>query len=88
MRIGIKYCGGCNPTNSRTESVRKLTEKYPEIDFEPIKEHVHYDAVLIINGCKCACASHQILNTNTKLFLNSIEDFDNLSEGHIYKGGK
>lgn len=88
MKIGIKYCGGCNPTYNRAESVRKLTEKYPEIDFEPIKEHVHYDFVLIINGCRCACASHQMLNANIKLFLNSIEDFDNLSEGHLYKGGK
>ncbi len=80
MKIGIKYCGGCNPKYNRTKLVNEIIIKYSEIDFEPIKEHVFYDGILIINGCKCACASHHMLNTNNKIFLNCSEDFDNLAE--------
>ncbi len=80
MKVGIKYCGGCNPKYNRTEMVNKLINKYPEIDFEPVKEHVFYDAVLIINGCKRSCAGHQMLDTDKKIFLDSPEDFDSLIE--------
>lgn len=81
MKIGIKYCGGCNPRYNRGEEVNKIIEKYPEIDFEPAKEGAYYDCILIVSGCRSACAGHHTLNTGNKIFMSCSEDFrrDNLS---------
>ena len=64
MKIGIKYCGGCNSKYDRIEFVNKIINIYSEINFEPVMEQVYYDYILIINGCRCACAGHQMLNTS------------------------
>ena len=34
MRIGIKYCGGCNPVYNRGRQVKRLQEQYPEHVFD------------------------------------------------------
>ena len=34
MRIGIKYCGGCNPVYNRGRQVKRLQEQYPEHEFD------------------------------------------------------
>lgn len=83
MRIGIKYCGGCNPTYNRTEYVKKIINKYPEISFEPIKEGEQYDIILIVNGCLKACSNHIILKCNNKFFLNNINDFARINLNNL-----
>lgn len=75
MKIGIKYCGGCKTTYDRVESVKKLIENFPEYNFEPAKEDVEYEVILIVNGCKTACAKHETLSAKKRVFLNSIDDF-------------
>ncbi len=80
MKIGIKYCGGCNPSYNRTEVVKKIINRHLEICFEPVKEGEQYDAVLIVNGCLSACSNHKLLNCNNKIILNSIKDFEKLDD--------
>lgn len=55
MRIGIKYCGGCNPFYDRKACVEKLEESMPGICFEPVKQGESYDKVLLVCGCQRAC---------------------------------
>lgn len=31
MKIGIKYCGGCNPRYDRNQEVEKLKKNFPSI---------------------------------------------------------
>ena len=80
MKIGIKYCGGCNPNYNRSEAVSRIVSSYPEIEFEPVKQDTHYDHILIINGCRRSCAGHEGLKTNSKIFINCLKDIDNLSK--------
>ena len=55
-RIGVKYCGGCDPNYERVERVEKLAEK--------LKSHVQvvsyreppYEILLVVNGCHKQCA--------------------------------
>ncbi len=60
MKIGIKFCGGCNPKYDRkyAESIlkMKLSKKY---DLEYVKDNKIYDYVFIINGCQVQCASYK-----------------------------
>ncbi|MBS3758324.1 MAG: hypothetical protein KGY61_06645 [Desulfobacterales bacterium] len=55
-RVGIKYCGGCNPDYDRVALVEELKNR-----LAGYVEFVAYDAenidmVLAVEGCQSACA--------------------------------
>ncbi len=58
MKIGIKYCGGCNPRYDRGEHVKALRETHPEQDWEYVKEENFYDLLLVVCGCGSCCAGY------------------------------
>lgn len=55
--IGVRYCGGCNPTYDRVMLVKKLQKLLPELNFVNAEPGKPYAAVLIVNGCFNACTS-------------------------------
>ena len=59
FKIGIKYCGGCNPRFDRGAIYHTIQSRLEEAHFEHAKEGVNYDALLVISGCLSACASYQ-----------------------------
>lgn len=75
MNIGIKYCGGCNPNFDRTNIVNKIMGLFKEDNFEYAKENNSYDIIMVVNGCKRACADHSSLKGKGKIFINSEEDY-------------
>lgn len=64
MRIGVKYCGGCNPRYDRTGFVERMKKELgggaewvnAGTSGEPL------DFVLVVCGCTAACAQHRDLN--------------------------
>lgn len=80
MKVGIKYCGGCNSSYNRKAFVEKLMEKHEDIKFEVAKEDFYYDIILIMNGCIRACAYYEKLSGKIKLFVNSQDDFYKVDE--------
>ena len=56
MKIGIKYCGGCNPRYDRTNIVEQLKRDLPESDVFPAVPSAGLDYVVVVCGCKSACA--------------------------------
>ncbi|WP_066687104.1 hypothetical protein [Christensenella intestinihominis] len=56
MRIGIKYCGGCNPRYDRTNIAQRLREDFPEDEVVPAASGPDMDYVVVVCGCKSACA--------------------------------
>lgn len=61
MRIGVKYCGGCNPRYDRVAFVKKLENDFPEHRFTSAQEG-DADLILVVCGCKAACAGHRGLS--------------------------
>ena len=59
MKVGIKYCGGCNPRYDRAAFVSRLLPAHPEWDTEYSQEGVHYDRLYVICGCTSCCASYE-----------------------------
>ncbi|MDR1496610.1 MAG: hypothetical protein LBS67_06820 [Clostridiales Family XIII bacterium] len=63
--MGFKFCGGCNPVYDRRAAYEKIrsdvcvraAERGVEVSFEPVREGVRYDALLVICGCANRCAS-------------------------------
>lgn len=66
-RVGLRYCGGCNPRFDRTAFVRKLKDAFPSLSFAYAQEGVLYDTVLVICGCTAICADRTGLNSRTEI---------------------
>ena len=61
-KVGVRYCGGCNPRYDRGGVFQKIRDRLQDIDFEVAQEGVEYDALLVIGGCTSCCASyHQFI---------------------------
>ena len=80
MKIGIKYCGGCNPKYDRADQVRILRETHPEQDWEYVKEEFFYDLLLVIGGCGSCCAGYGQYKYGQIRKLWEPEHFARLSE--------
>lgn len=80
MKIGIKFCGGCNPKYDRKYAENFLREKLPkEYLIEYVKDNQIYDYVFIINGCQTQCASSKNFCVINKIYsIYSLEFLYNL----------
>jgi hypothetical protein len=73
LRIGVKFCGGCNPVYERRAAyediMRGVTERAERtgagVDFERAEVGVMYDALLVIGGCASRCADVSGLRSRT-----------------------
>jgi len=56
LRVGVKYCGGCNPEYDRVALVEQIKERLEgKVSFVPLKSE-GVDIILTVNGCRTACA--------------------------------
>lgn len=86
MKIGIKYCGGCNPLYDRKIVLESLIELFKEEIFVPANEFERYDIILVLNGCKRSCVNNLSLKGDVKIFINSKADYSNAVDSiHIEK---
>lgn len=53
MRIGVKYCGGCNPSYRR-EEIEEVLRKHFQIFYSDNSE-----LLVCISGCKKGCAEEK-----------------------------
>ena len=63
MKIGSKYCGGCNPNYERSGIVKRARAEYPGVIFEPYRADAGYDLVLMICGCLQECTTFSCENS-------------------------
>lgn len=82
MKIGIKYCGGCNPHYDRTDVAKKLQRDFPQINVgSAASSPGAHDLIIVANGCHSACANHVGLNGKYgKVILTSGENYAALAE--------
>jgi len=60
QRVGLKYCGGCNPAYDRVEYVARLREAARgRIDWAAFEEG-GYSVLLIASGCDRRCAEEAV----------------------------
>ena len=56
IKIGVKYCGGCNPNYDRVELVEDLKRRLGgKVKFVP-PDSEGVDLILAVEGCETACA--------------------------------
>ncbi len=81
MKIGIKYCGGCNPRYERTRIAAKIMEDFPDSEIVTAGAAKDLDFAVIICGCNSACALHDKLSGRYgKIILTGNKDYARLKE--------
>lgn len=82
MKIGIKYCGGCNPRYDRGKLLADLKTTFNDRHvFEVAQVETVYDALIVIGGCTSCCAKHGHLSVvGETWYVKSAEDYDTLIE--------
>lgn len=74
LKVGIKYCGGCNPGYDRValaDFVQKSLQGRAE--FVPL-DNAAIDLVLAIEGCRTCCADLSSFEGKQVHFIAQIED--------------
>lgn len=80
MDIGIKYCGGCNPTYDRGSFIA-LLQKLFDHNFEPADINKEYDLLIVMCGCSSCCAGYQQYKVKfQKILVKGPLDFDNAAD--------
>ena len=65
MRVGIKYCGGCDPAYDRVDYVRQIQEAAGDrIEWLRFDEP-GLDALLLVNGCDTQCIDLTSFNSGS-----------------------
>ncbi|MGI6057307.1 MAG: MaoC family dehydratase [Bilifractor sp.] len=73
-RIGIKYCGGCNPRYDRVSEVAALISQFPEFIFQ-YDTGVYCPVWIVVCGCQSACCPTDDLSGGRILRLREPKDF-------------
>ncbi len=73
-RVGIKYCGGCNPDYDRVALVEELKNRLAGyVEFVPYDAD-NIDRVLAVEGCQTACADLSSVKSREIFIIKSPED--------------
>ncbi|MDF2677776.1 MAG: hypothetical protein K0Q97_2103 [Bacillota bacterium] len=75
MKIGIKYCDGCNTFYDRKKVLDSLRKLFKEEIFEIANEIEFYNIILVFNGCKRSCTNYTSVKGDVKVFINSYADY-------------
>ena len=83
MRVGLKYCGGCNPRYDRAAFARWLAAQHEDWEVTYAEREEAYDLLLVVSGCSAACAS-----TSTSGKPSNTEGSTNTSAACSSAGGQ
>ena len=68
LKVGIKYCGGCNPYYDRVALVKWIADRLAgKVEIVPL-DHGRIDLVVAVEGCTTACADlSSVKNKGTRI---------------------
>ncbi len=88
VRIGLKYCGGCNPRYDRVQAVGYLRER-----LQGTVELVSYEdpdiaGVLVVAGCPTACVDPEPFKERSVWVVTRRQGIDDFVKTIIPRGKK
>ena len=85
LKVGIKYCGGCNPYYDRVALVKQIESRLQgKVEFVST-ENGYVDVILAVEGCKTACADLSSLQGKTIHVISRKEDVDKFLQIELLK---
>ncbi|MCB2192101.1 MAG: hypothetical protein KQI62_11080 [Deltaproteobacteria bacterium] len=76
MLLGLKFCGGCSPDYDRGEQVHRLAQELDGVVELVSHEDARAERVLVVMGCKNACADTRSLEGRELLLVHAEAEFD------------
>ncbi|MEG1255605.1 hypothetical protein [Clostridium sp.] len=82
MKVGVKYCGGCNPLFNRSNFLNQIKKNSrSNVEFYSVKNGEVYDGVVVLCGCKSRCAEYKdIQYRNFLIVVDSQKDYPKVLE--------
>jgi len=78
-KIGIKYCGGCNPGYERVEMIERVQFRFNDQFLFLRYDEPDIDVLVLMSGCHRACAGKDLNTAKIPLCLVTGEnDFNTL----------
>jgi len=59
-RVGVRYCGGCNPGYERVETIERVQFRLNDRFLFLRHDDPDIDALVLMSGCPRACASRDL----------------------------
>jgi len=56
-KIGIKYCGGCNPSYERVEMIQRVQSLLKDRFIFSVNDLQDLDVMVLVSGCPRACVN-------------------------------
>jgi len=79
LRIGIKYCGGCNPLYERVEMIQQAQSQLKDRFLFLRHDEPDIDVLVLMSGCHRTCAGKDLNTVKIPLCSVTVEnDFDTL----------
>ncbi len=78
-RVGIRYCGGCNPFYERVEMIQRVQSLLENRFIFAVHDPQDSDIMVLVSGCPRACADKN--SSNLEVPCQSIfgeNDFESL----------
>lgn len=83
VKIGVKFCGHCNPCLDIWELYRQLLKFMPDVEFVFFLNDQDVDILLILNACYAACCSRPVFSGPVvSVSPGQIDDLT-VPEGHM-----
>ncbi|RLB00978.1 MAG: hypothetical protein DRG37_01085 [Deltaproteobacteria bacterium] len=74
VKVGLKYCGGCNPDYDRVKAVEYIKEQLGDaIELVPAQTE-DTDMVLVVEGCEVCCVDLAPFSSRPVIIVKSEED--------------
>ena len=74
LKVGVKYCGGCNPGYDRVALADFIKNSlHGRVEFVALDSEV-VDLILAVEGCKTCCADLSAFEGKQIFFIAQIED--------------
>ncbi len=78
-RIGIKYCGGCNPTYERVEMIERVQFRLGDQFLFQWHGDEEVEALILVSGCQRACADQDSNQDRNSIYsLTGEGDYETL----------
>ena len=78
IKVGIKYCGGCNPYYDRVALVKRIANRLAgKVEIVAL-DHGQIDLVLAVEGCSTACADLNSFKDKAIRIIMQPEDAEEL----------
>lgn len=77
-KIGVKYCGGCNPAYERVEMIQRVQSQLKDHFLFFRHDEPDIDGMVFLSGCRRACAAQDVNQTVPHYSITGENDFEAL----------